>query len=184
VFSWWGLCVCALSCEPDGPDPNFTVFYRPLARPRSHGSWTGPTRLCQILVQEIYWQTGGGAGRVPSKASTRDIAAQRRSPRHASRVAIESWPTTGSADVEVNDLAAVMRQKPRTRIALEKRSRRHEEVDGGDVSGVVLEEGSPGLLVRAAGHDPLRFAEMTNLPAACCPMVQDDLRPTAGRMAP
>src|SRR2546426_12406823 len=62
----------------------------------------------------------------------------------------------GAAHVEVYDLAAVMKQD-HEKVEHAKRHRgRHEEVDGDEISDVVLEEGSPGLRgrVRATRHEP------------------------------
>ena len=51
----------------------------------------------------------------------------------------------GVAHVEVYDLAAVMKQD-HEHVEHAKRHRgHHEEVDGDEISDVVLEEGSPGL---------------------------------------
>src|SRR2546425_13087046 len=61
----------------------------------------------------------------------------------------------GVAHVEVYDLAAVMKQD-HEHVEHAKRHRgHHEEVDGDEISDVVLEEGSPGLRgrVQATRHE-------------------------------
>ena len=66
----------------------------------------------------------------------------------------------GVAHVEVYDLAAVMKQD-HEHVEHAKRHRgHHEEVDGDEISDVVLEEGSPGLRgrFRATRHEPTNSA--------------------------
>src|SRR5258705_4894400 len=66
----------------------------------------------------------------------------------------------GDAHVEVHDLAAVMKQD-HEHVEHAKRHRGHnEEVDGDEISDVVLEEGSPGPRgrFRATRHEPTNRA--------------------------
>ena len=60
----------------------------------------------------------------------------------------------GLGDVEVHDSAAVVQQNHEHVEDSERRGRHDEEVDGGEVGDMVLEESAPGLggWLRAARH--------------------------------
>ena len=63
-------------------------------------------------------------------------------------------------DVEVRDSAAVMKQDHEHIEHAERHGGYDEEVDGGEIGNVVLEERSPGLGGRfhATGHEPTNGA--------------------------